>query len=572
MLREVDCGGLRVEDKGRTVVIAGWVRRIRDHGEIIFIDLWDRYGVTQIVFSPEDLKLRGKAKELGLEWVVRIEGEVRKRPQDMVNPEIKTGEIEVLARNLEVLNAAKIPPFVVREDITAEKDLRFKYRYLDLRRSKAQKEFILRHQLMQEARNFLNKEGFLEIETPILAKSTPEGARDFLVPSRMQPGKFYALAQSPQLYKQILMVAGFDRYYQFARCFRDEDMRGDRQLELTQIDIEMAYPECEDIYQLGEGLLSSMLEGVLAEKTQLPFMRMTYNEAMLKYGIDKPDLRNPLIIEDWTEVAKKGEFGIFNKSEVIKGIKVNKLFTRKEIGELEEVVINAGAKGLLYLMNDNGEYRSPFAKYFSSLNEFNVSPGETLFLISGKEKTILPFLGILRIELGKRLNLLLEGWRFLWVTDFPLFEWDEEEGIWMPTHHIFTQPYGDTSSIEDDPGKVIAKEYDLVLNGVELGSGSIRNHDPELQKRLFKIIGMNDEEIENRFGFLIKALSYGAPPHGGIALGFDRICGLFAGLDSISEIITFPKTLTGVGLMEGCPSSVSKEELKELKLDIKKDE
>ncbi|MCK4528938.1 aspartate--tRNA ligase, partial [candidate division WOR-3 bacterium] len=496
MLREVDCGGLRVEDNGRTVVIAGWVRRIRDHGEIIFIDLWDRYGVTQIVFSPEDLKLREKAKKLGLEWVVRIEGEVRKRPRDMVNPEIKTGEIEVLARNLEVLNAAKIPPFVVREDITAEKDLRFKYRYLDLRRSKAQKEFILRHQLMQEARNFLNKEGFLEIETPILAKSTPEGARDFLVPSRMQPGKFYALAQSPQLYKQILMVAGFDRYYQFARCFRDEDMRGDRQLELTQIDIEMAYPECEDIYQLGEGLLSSMLEGVLAEKPQLPFMRMTYNEAMQKYGIDKPDLRNPLIIENWTEVAKKGEFGIFNKSEVIKGIKVNKLFTRKEIGELEEVVISAGAKGLLYLMNDNGEYRSPFAKYFSSLNEFNVSPGETLFLISGKEKTILPFLGILRIELGGRLNLLLEGWRFLWVTDFPLFEWDEEEGIWMPTHHIFTQPCGDTSSIEDDPGKVIAKEYDLVLNGIELGSGSIRNHDPELQKRLFKIMGMNDEEIE----------------------------------------------------------------------------
>jgi aspartyl-tRNA synthetase len=567
VLRDVSCGELRAKDSGRNVTIAGWVRKIRDHGEIIFIDLWDRYGITQIVFSPEDGALKERAKKLGLEWVIKVGGEVRKRPEEMVNPDIATGEIEVKATTLEVLNAAEVPPFVVQENLTAEKELRLKYRYLELRRSLALKGFILRHKLMQSAREFLNENNFLEVETPILAKSTPEGARDFLVSSRMNPGKFYSLAQSPQLYKQILMIAGFDRYYQFARCFRDEDMRGDRQLEHTQIDIEMAYPECEDIYELCEGLMSSMLEKGIGEKPSVPFPRMTYKEAMERYGTDKPDLRNPLVLNDYTKIAKSGNFGIFNQCEVTRGINIKRLFTRKEIGELEEVVKKAGAKGLLYIMNDGGKFRAPFEKYFENISGFGVKEGETLLLVSGKEKEVLVSLGVLRCELGNRYNLLDEGWRFLWVTDFPLFEWDEEENRWAPVHHIFTQAIGDLRNIENDPGSVLGKLYDLVLNGVELGSGSIRNHNPDVQRRLLNVIGMTDEEADEKFGFLLTALSYGAPPHGGIALGFDRICRLLAGLSSITEVITFPKTLTGAGLMEESPSVVPKKDLKELKLE-----
>lgn len=568
MLRGVSCGELRAKDSGSNVTIAGWVRKIRDHGEIIFIDLWDRYGITQIVFSPEDRAFKERVKKLGLEWVIKVGGEVRKRPEEMVNPDIATGEIEVEATTLEVLNAAEVPPFVVQENLTAEKELRLKYRYLELRRSLALKGFILRHKLMQSAREFLNGRDFLEVETPILAKSTPEGARDFLVPSRMNPGKFYSLAQSPQLYKQILMIAGFDRYYQFARCFRDEDMRGGRQLEHTQIDIEMAYPECEDIYKLCEGLMSSMLEKGIGEKPSVPFPRVTYKEAMERYGTDKPDLRNPLVISDYTKIAKSGNFGIFNQCEITRGINIKRLLTRKEIGELEEVVKKAGAKGLLYIMNDGGKLRAPFEKYFENISGFGIKEGETLLLVSGKEKEVLVSLGVLRYELGNRYNLLDEGWRFLWVTDFPLFEWDEEENRWAPVHHIFTQAIGDLRNIENDTGSVLGKLYDLVLNGVELGSGSIRNHNPGVQRRLLNVIGMTDEEADEKFGFLLTALSYGAPPHGGIALGFDRICRLLAGLGSITEVITFPKTLTGAGLMEGSPSVVPKKDLKELKLEV----
>jgi len=568
VLRGVSCGELRAKDSGSNVTIAGWVRKIRDHGEIIFIDLWDRYGITQIVFSPEDRAFKERVKKLGLEWVIKVGGEVRKRPEEMVNPDIATGEIEVEATTLEVLNAAEVPPFVVQENLTAEKELRLKYRYLELRRSLALKGFILRHKLMQSAREFLNGRDFLEVETPILAKSTPEGARDFLVPSRMNPGKFYSLAQSPQLYKQILMIAGFDRYYQFARCFRDEDMRGGRQLEHTQIDIEMAYPECEDIYKLCEGLMSSMLEKGIGEKPSVPFPRVTYKEAMERYGTDKPDLRNPLVISDYTKIAKSGNFGIFNQCEITRGINIKRLLTRKEIGELEEVVKKAGAKGLLYIMNDGGKLRAPFEKYFENISGFGIKEGETLLLVSGKEKEVLVSLGVLRYELGNRYNLLDEGWRFLWVTDFPLFEWDEEENRWAPVHHIFTQAIGDLRNIENDTGSVLGKLYDLVLNGVELGSGSIRNHNPGVQRRLLNVIGMTDEEADEKFGFLLTALSYGAPPHGGIALGFDRICRLLAGLGSITEVITFPKTLTGAGLMEGSPSVVPKKDLKELKLEV----
>lgn len=572
MLRDVNCGELRVKDEDEVFTLAGWVRKIRDHGEIIFIDLWDRYGITQVVFSPDNQELRERAKKLGLEWVIRVKGKVKKRPKEMINPELGTGEIELVVSEFDILNKSEVPPFVVKEDLKAEWELRLKYRYLDIRRDMVMRGFVLRHQLMQKAREFLNNKGFLEVETPVLARSTPEGARDFLVPSRMHPGNFYSLAQSPQLYKQILMIAGFDRYYQFARCFRDEDMRGDRQLEHTQIDIEMAYPECEDIYELGEGLMVYIVEGALGEKPVTPFPRISYKESMEKYGTDKPDIRNPLIIEDYTQIAKSGEFDIFNKSDVTRGIKVKKLLTRKEIDNFERVVQDEGAKGLLYLINEGGKLRAPFAKYFKDLDGFGVVRGETLLLISGKTSEVLEPLGVLRNELGEKFELLTDGWRFLWVTDFPVFKWNEEENIWTPSHHIFTQPVGDLDKVEDDPGKVIGKLYDLVLNGVELGSGSIRNHDPGVQKRLLRVIGMTDEEAEERFGFLLRALSYGAPPHGGIALGFDRICRLLAGLESITEVMTFPKTLTGVGLMEESPSTVSEEDLKELKLEIKKDE
>ena len=572
MLRDVTCGELRAKDSGKNVTLAGWVRKIRDHGEIIFIDLWDRYGITQVVFSPDNSELREKAKKLGLEWVIRVKGKVEKRPKEMVNPEIETGEIELLVEEFEILNKSKVPPFVVKEDLTAEWELRLKYRYLDMRRNTVMNGFILRHKLIQKVREYLTIKGFLELETPILAKSTPEGARDFYVPSRLQPGNFYSLAQSPQLYKQILMVAGYDRYYQFARCFRDEDMRGDRQLEHTQIDIEMAYAECEDIYELGEGLMCYIVEKTLGERPSTPFPRMPYKESIEKYGTDKPDLRNPLVIKDYTDIAKSGEYGIFIKNEVTEGIKIKRLFSRKELNELEEFMKNAGAKGLLYIMNERGNFRTPIAKYFENLEDFGVSREETLFLISGKKKEVLEFLSALRIKLGKRYNLQSEDWRFLWVTNFPIFEWNDEDEIWTPSHHIFTQPDGDLDNIEKNPGSVIGKLYDLVLNGVELGSGSIRNHDPEVQKRLFRVIGISDKEAEERFGFLLKALSYGAPPHGGIALGFDRICMLLAGLDSIAEVITFPKTLTGLGLMEGSPSPISSEDLKELKIDIKKNE
>jgi aspartyl-tRNA synthetase len=566
MLRSNTCGELTAKDSGKKVTLAGWIRKIRDHGEIVFVDLWDRYGVTQIVFSIEDSSLK-KVKTLGLEWVIAVDGEVRKRPDDMINEDMSTGEIEVYAEDFQVLNASEVPPFVVQEDIKAEKELRFKYRYLDLRRDEALKGLILRHKLMQTARKILNERDFLEVETPILATPTPEGARDFLVPSRLQKGKFYSLAQSPQLYKQILMVGGFDRYYQISKSFRDEDMRGDRQLEFTQIDLEMSFVGKEDVFSVGEDLMAAFIKEGLGEEVSTPFSRIPYREVMDKYGTDRPDLRNPLVIEDYSEPGKSGDFGILNSAEKIKGIKVKGDFSRKQIKDFEEIVKKSGAKGLLYLMNAEGEYKGSFVKYFEDCGIFGLDTGETLFLIVGKkDKEVLIPLGTLRDELGKNLKLIKDGWEFLWVTDFPMFEWDEENSCWIPCHHIFTEPTGDVKDI--DPGEIIGQQYDLVLNGVELLSGSIRCHDPEIQLKLMEIIGMSREEALNKFGFLLKALTLGAPPHGGMGVGFDRMCMLLAGKNSITDVIAFPKTLSGLGLMEGSPGSVSVEELKDLNLKV----
>jgi aspartyl-tRNA synthetase len=579
--RTATCSELGKKDIKKDAILNGWVYSARDHGGIIFIDVRDRYGLTQIVFDPKhDKKNHKEAEQLRREDVIAVKGKVRARGEGLTNPNLKTGEIEILVDELEILSKSETPPLEIEDRVEANEDLRLKYRYLDLRRPKMQRHLQLRHDAAQAAREYLNNKNFLEIETPILVRATPEGARDYIVPSRVNPGKFYALPQSPQLYKQILMVSGCDRYYQFARCLRDEDLRQDRQPEHTQIDIEMSFVNAEDVMVMVEGLYKHIMKQVLNIGIKGRFLKISHKEAMEKYGTDKPDLRFGLELIDVTEIAKKSEFQVFNKSKKIKCINPEDKFSRNEIDNLIEYATSVGSKGMAWMRVTDKGLESNIAKFFSSdikkklIEKTKAKTGSILFFIADNEKNVNEILSKIRVEIGKRLKLINDkDFKFCWVIDFPMFEWDEDESIWQPSHHIFTAPKKeDLQFLDKDPSKVYADLYDLVLNGLELGSGSIRETDPVTQEKMMKIIGLSHEEAQKKFGFLMDAFKYGTPPHGGMGLGFDRIVALMCGYNDIREVIAFPKNKDASCPMDGSPSDVGEKQLKELniKLDLVK--
>jgi aspartyl-tRNA synthetase len=578
--RTYTCGDLRKTDDGKEVSLAGWVRRVRDLGGLIFVDLRDRYGRTQLVF--EEPALAEKAKSLGREFFIGIRGRVRLRPEKDRNPEMPTGDVEVVAEELAVLGESKTPPFLIEDETDAAEELRLKYRYLDLRRPRMIRNLEVRNRAAAIVRNYLWERGFLEIETPILAKSTPEGARDFLVPSRLQKGKFYALPQSPQIYKQILVISGVDKYFQIVKCLRDEDLRADRQLEFTQVDIEMALATPEAIYELVEGFMSRLFMDILGVDLNPPFPRLTYAEAMERYGSDKPDIRFGMELLDLTDRYRGKGFGILDRvieaGGVVLGIEVPCELSRKEIENYTSFVQAQGAGGLLWFRPPES---GPLAKY---TDKGLVKEGKTLLVLAGHPPAIHGIAGALRLRVAKDKTLIpKDEYRPLWVEDFPLFEWNEEEGRIQPMHHVFTSPrpedIGALSDIEELAPKSGAFEiirllnrirglqYDLVINGAELGSGSIRCHDPALQRRLLRIAGLKPEN----FSFLLEALEYGAPPHGGIAMGFDRIVAMLCGEESIRDVIAFPKTTSGSGLMEGSPSEVEEAQLRELGIRLERE-
>jgi aspartyl-tRNA synthetase len=573
-MKSHDCGQLKSSNIGEEVSLFGWVHSIRDHGGLIFIDLKDRSGVVQIVADPGSEAFTA-LEAIKPQWVVNIKGIVRRRPEGTENPRMKTGEIEVLAKEVIVLSRSKTPPFEIEDGIEVDERLRLKYRYLDLRRPSMQNYIIFRHQVSLETRNFLSECGFIEIETPYLTKSTPEGARDFLVPSRLHPGRFYALPQSPQLFKQILMVAGFEKYFQLARCFRDEDLRADRQPEHTQIDIEMSFIEEDNILDLTEDLIIRLfaLNDIHLEK---PFRRISYEEAMRRYGSDKPDLRFEMEIIDLSEVFRNTQIGVFRTDEkgIVAGLNPEKIFSRKEIEELTEFVKAEGAKGLAWFIREGDEIRSPLLKFASEEEKERLlkmmKPNSTLFVMAGEKYESLELLGRLRSRLGSILGLIDESrFEVLWVVDFPLLEWNEEEKRYKSKHHPFTRPKLDTLGyLESEPQKVLAHAYDLVINGVEAGGGSLRIYDRELQSRIFKFLGISEDEANEKFGFLLEAFEYGVPPHGGIALGLDRLVMLILGLSTIRDVIAFPKTQSGTCLLTGAPDYVSPAQLKELKIRL----
>ncbi len=581
MLRTHTCGELRITDIDKTIKLSGWVQRSRDLGGMTFVDLRDRYGITQLVFNVEThAALCEKARKLGREYVIQVEGKVAERSSK--NNKMPTGDIEVIAENIVVLNESKLPPFTIEDKTDGGEELRMKYRYLDLRRNPLRKAMELRHKMAITTRNYLDKQGFFDIETPYLIKSTPEGARDFIVPSRMNTNQFYALPQSPQTFKQLLMVAGYDRYYQIVKCFRDEDLRADRQPEFTQIDCEMAFVEQEDILDMFEGLTRHLfieIKGLEVDK----FPRMEYSDAMKYYGSDKPDLRFDMRFVELNDLVQNKGFAIFDQAELVVGINANGLaeYSRKQLDQLTDFVRKPqiGAKGLVYIKyNTDGSFKSSVDKFYSPedllaiANRFNAQPGDLLLILSGDTDSVRKQLNELRLEMGTRLELRNpQVFAPLWVVDFPLLEWDEESGRYHAMHHPFTSPKKeDIALLETDPGKVRANAYDLVINGVEIGGGSIRIHERKLQKLMFKHLGFTDEEAQAQFGFLMDAFEYGAPPHGGVAFGFDRITSLFGGSDSIRDYIAFPKNNSGRDIMIDSPSQVAQSQLDELMLNIVK--
>ncbi|MGI8893378.1 MAG: aspartate--tRNA ligase [Bacteroidia bacterium] len=581
MLRTHTCGELGVEHIGKIVTLCGWLQKSRDLGGMTFIDLRDKYGLTQLVFNMETNKeLCEQARQLGREFVLQATGKVAERSNK--NLKIPTGEIEIIVHELKVLNRSKTPPFTIEDDTDGGDDLRMKYRYLDIRRSEVRQKLELRHQIAAHTRNFLNHQGFTEIETPVLIKSTPEGARDFVVPSRLNPGEFYALPQSPQTFKQLLMVAGMDKYYQIVKCFRDEDLRADRQPEFTQIDCEMAFVEQEDILNIFEALIKHLFLSVKGiDLGNLP--RMTYEEAMNNYGNDKPDLRFEMKIVDMTDLVKGKSFKILDDAEysgaiVVKG---GAAFTRKQIDELTDYVKRPqiGATGMIYARyNTDKTLKSSVDKFYDEaeltkwMDKSGATEGDLILLLAGSQNKTLKALSELRLKLARILELIKPNdYKPLWVLDFPLLEWDEEKKRFSAMHHPFTSPKPeDLTLLEENPAKVRANAYDLVINGVELGGGSIRIHDKQLQKQMFQILGFTDEEAQNQFGFLMNAFEYGAPPHGGIAFGFDRLCALFGGSDSIRDFIAFPKNNSGKDIMIDSPSYLSEAQLKELNIQLLK--
>ncbi|WP_003541893.1 aspartate--tRNA ligase [Desulfotomaculum nigrificans] len=574
------CGELSKQHMGQEVVLMGWVQRRRDHGGLIFVDLRDRSGLVQIVFSPDvDEAAFKKAEAVRNEYVLAIVGKVQERPEGTANPNMVTGEIEVYAHTLRVLNRAKTPPFYIEDHIDVDENLRLRYRYLDLRRPEMQQSLIMRHRAAKSVRDFLDNHGFLEIETPMLTKSTPEGARDYLVPSRVNPGKFYALPQSPQIFKQLLMLAGMEKYFQIVRCFRDEDLRADRQPEFTQIDLEMSFVDADDVMSLMEQMIAKVCKDTIGLEIKVPFPRLSYQEAMDLYGSDKPDTRFDMELKDITPIAAKCGFKVFNSAAAaggqVKGINAKgcAAFSRKEIDDLTAFVAVYKAKGLAYMMiNEDGSVKSPIAKFFNEdeiaaiKDKLEAQPGDLLLFVADKPAVVAAALGALRLHLAQRLNLIPEDrWNFLWVIDFPLLEYDAEEGRYFAMHHPFTSPVEeDIPLLQTDPGKVRARAYDMVLNGVEVGGGSIRIHRRDVQELMFKALGLGPEEAKEKFGFMLEAFEYGAPPHGGIAFGFDRLVMLLTGKDSIRDVIAFPKTASATCLMTQAPDVVDPAQLVEL--------
>ena len=584
MMKTMNCGLLRKEHVGQVVTLAGWVHRRRDHGGLIFFDLRDRSGLVQVVFSADISEVaHNLAEEVRPEYVIQVTGTVQARPDGLVNPNLATGEIEVEVAELNILNTAKTPPFAINEETEVRDEVRLKYRYLDLRREHMQRNMILRHNVIAFMRDFLNRQDFLEIETPVLLKSTPEGARDYVVPSRVHPGKFYALPQSPQQMKQLLMVAGYERYYQIARCFRDEDLRADRQPEFTQLDLEMSFVDSDDVRALIEGMLVELIESA-SDMTiqQRPFPVLTYQEAMERYGIDRPDLRYGMELVDLTDAVRNSKFGVFANTAAaggqIKAICVPgaATFSRKKIDQLTELVKARGAKGLVWLKAEADGLRSSISKFLTEeekdaiIDLTGANEGDLILAVADTPAVVAESLSTLRTTLAAELGLAdPDTLALCWVVDFPLLEWDEDEQRWVAVHHPFTSAKAsDWPLLETDPGKALANAYDVVCNGMEIGGGSIRIHDAKHQSMIFRALGISEEEAQEQFGHLLDAFSYGAPPHGGIALGLDRLIAILAREDSIREVIAFPKTASATDLMLNSPSPISERQLQELHLKI----